>query len=342
MTRGRRSISALVAASLAWATLAPPVSALPYDGTNPGATECGNGTNPVTVLESAPIMSGTTRIGKVELRHSRSCATVWSRVYNETNAAVDVREKLIYYDTSNGAGATTNTETDTLQREGVSPDSGWSKQYRDRPAFRARGEIFHNGAWRWAQTDMVNGYNQFDGNFPNNPRTCDNTATNICHRWPTTGAGGPTTIYYAFQTSTLAILNTSPVTDWNQVTQAYEDLSGPSPNFSLTSLDNESYEIYAYDDSADTAYARTQTFFTTEGPQLYYYGYTKINDARNANVTSWDALACHEIGHLLGFLHVYEGAYRGSEATCMGYSHSRPQIDDQQFLTKIYPAPAGS
>lgn len=342
MTRRRRTVSALLGVSLTWAILAPPVLALPYDGTNPGATECGNGANPVTVLESVPIMSGTTRIGKVELRHSRLCATVWSRVYNETSAAVDVREKLIYYTTSNGAGATTNTETDRLQRQGVSPDSGWSKQYRDRPAFRARGEIFHNGAWRVGQTDMVNGYNQFDGNFPNNPRTCDNTATNICHRWRTTATGGPTTIHYAFDTASLAILHSSPVTDWNQVTQAYEDLTGPSPSFSVTALDSESYLIYAYNDPNDVAFARTQTFYETGGPQYYYYGTTKINDPRNPNVTTWDALACHEIGHLLGLMHVNEGGFKGSEATCIGYSHSRPQIDDQQFLTKIYTAPAGS
>ena len=72
--------------------------ALPYDGTNPGATECGDGSHSVYVLAEAFIFSGAgNQIGRVELRHSPYCATVWSRVYNETNDWVDVREKLITY-----------------------------------------------------------------------------------------------------------------------------------------------------------------------------------------------------------------------------------------------------
>jgi hypothetical protein len=59
-------------------------------------------------------------------------------------------------------------------------------------------------------------------------------------------------------------------------------------------------------------------------------------------VTVWDALACHEVGHLLGLSHVTGGSTTGSKATCMGGDFDGPYIDDQMDLPAIYAAPAGS
>ena len=268
---------------------------------------------------------------------------IWAcRPANLTSSSVSVRERLITYDTPNGGGATTYTETDTLQKKGTAPDNGWSKQYRDRPSFRAKGEILYQGVWRTAQTDRSNSYNQHDGKFPNAPYSCDNTAGNERHRWPTTSTGGPTTITYAFDLASLAQLPSSPVADWGQVLSRYQALGGGSPNFSAVSFGSEEYRVLGYNDAADMAYARTNSDFATSGPQYYYSGWTKINKATNGGVISWDALACHEVGHLLGLYHVTEGLIKGSRATCMGGSFDGPYIDDQMNLPAIYALPVGS
>jgi hypothetical protein len=87
-----RAANAAIILTLSSFVMAPPVQAMPYDGTNPGATPCGDGSHPVTILDTAIIYGGNgNRIGRVELRQSAYCATVWSRVYNETSSTRDLR-----------------------------------------------------------------------------------------------------------------------------------------------------------------------------------------------------------------------------------------------------------
>jgi hypothetical protein len=61
-------------------------------------------------------------------------------------------------------------------------------------------------------------------------------------------------------------------------------------------------------------------------------------------VTVWETLACHEVGHLLGFADITAGGITGSKAGCMGAASDfqGPGIDDQMNLPAIYAAPAGS
>jgi hypothetical protein len=345
IVRFRRIASALLGASLWVGIAAGPASALPYDDTNPGATACGDGSHTVYVLDAANILSATgVVIGKVELRQSVFCATVWSRVYNLTSASVSVRETLITYDTPNGGGATSHTDTDTLQKKGTAPDSGWSHQFRDRPAFRAKGEILYQGVWRTGQTDRSNSYFQLDGKVPNNPNSCDNTATNKCHRWPTTGTGGPTTVTYAFDLASLGMLGSSPVNDWGQVLGRYTALAGGSPSFSAVPYGDEDYRVFAYNDVNDRAYARTHADFFASGVQYYFSGWTEINKPTTAGTTVWDNLACHEIGHLLGLNDLASVGVQGSLGGCMGNADhfQSPGPDDQLNLPAIYAAPAGS
>lgn len=145
----RRGLVAIVFGASALSQAAP-VMALPYDGTNPGVTPCGDGSHPVTILDSALIKSGATTVGRVELRQSAFCATVWSRVYNLTNANQNLRQTIILYDSPNLTGQASYPITDNSIPPG---GSAWSKQYRDRPSFRAMGEVFYGGVWRSAQTD---------------------------------------------------------------------------------------------------------------------------------------------------------------------------------------------
>jgi hypothetical protein len=343
IVRLRRVVTALLGASLWAAIAASPAFALQYDDTNPGATACGDGSHPVSILDTANILSATGAIiGKVELRQSVFCGTVWSRVYNLTSISVSVRENLITYTTPNYGGAASHTVTDTLQKKGTAPDSGWSHQWKDRPAFRAQGQILYQGVWRVGQTKIANSFIQLDADG-SDPVSCNNAAGKICHRWPTTSTGGPITIGYAFDLSTLSILPSSPISDWGQVLSRYTALGGGSPSFSGVSYGNEDYRVWAYD-ADDGNYASTFNSFNSSGIQYYYYGWTKINRHTNLNTTVWDNLACHEVGHLLGLGDLNIPGGKASLGGCMGNANGfqGPGPDDQLNLPAIYAAPAGS
>jgi hypothetical protein len=346
VTRGTRTLGTALAASVVLGMLTvAPVSALPFDGVNPGTHECGQPSqHTVYILDTAYInASNGARIGRVELRHSAYCATVWTRVYNETNQVVSSREKLTTYETPNLAGSTTYTESDTLQPEGQTGDSGWGMMYRDRPAFRARGEILWQGVWRYAQTEISAGWNQFDGNYPNyssSPRSCDETPGDYCKRWTTTNAGGPATVYFAFDLPGLSVLDSSPTTEWEDVLEAWEDLSGLSPNFTEVSVGNQHYRITAYTGIAtDNRYA--YTIHTVRATQPYFYtsATTYINATKNPGSPPWEYLACPEIAHVVGLLDIDNSDVLGSKATCVGAERNIPGHDDQAAMTKIYSTP---
>jgi hypothetical protein len=319
---------------------ASPTTALPYDGTNPGTTACGDGSHTVYVLDSENILSATGAvIGKVELRQSVHCATVWSRVYNLTGNAVDARERLYMYDDGPNDGTPTiNTESDRLSAKGGATDSGWSKQFRDRPAFLAKGEIFHGGAWRTALTKRSLMWSQADGNWPDKPYTCDDTADDYCHRWRTTATGGPITVKYYLDQS-LTNLENDPRSDINTVLQSYEDLSGPSPSWTHITDGTHAVIFFEYNDPNDVAYARATGIAQSAAPRYYNSGYVKINNARTGSSSNWNPLICHEVGHVLGLKHITTGGFVGSKATCHGAEFQGPYIDDQFLLTKIYSTP---
>ena len=245
---------------------------------------------PPVTLSSANILSATgTVIGKVELRQSVHCATVWSRVSNFTSNAVDSRERIYLYDTPNDTTATIHTETDRLSAQGGATDSGWSKQYRDRPAFQAKGEIFHGGAWRTATTKRSLMWAQYDGNYPNSPYTCDDTPGDYCHRWRTTASGGPITIKYHLDQS-LQNLRNSPNSDIIDVLDAYEALSGPSPSWTRVTDGTHAVIFFEYNDPNDDALARAQSIFQSTFPQYYNSGYVKINNATTGASSNWNPL----------------------------------------------------
>ncbi len=325
----------LMASSLVFA---PPVLALPYDGTNPGATPCGDGSHPVTILDTAIIYSSTgARIGRVELRQSAYCATVWSRVYNESSSTFNLRETIILYSSPNVTGATSYPITDNSIPPG---GSAWSKQYRDRPAFRAKGEIYQGGAWRPAQTDPSLMWSQREGNYadspPTQPYTCGDAA-NPCVRWRTNLDGTPITLYY-LNSSSLQQLPGDPYGDINFILGKYTDLTGPAPNLA-PSVGTYQISNYAYNDPNDNAYARS---LSTAGSDHYFYtGYTKYNIAATFTA-GYRPVECHEFLHILGFNHITVNGHTGSQATCMGHSYATgPSIDDQYLLNQTYSAPVG-
>lgn len=139
-----------------------------------------------------PIYAGTTKIGQVEIRHSRECATVWSRVKNLTSQTLQSRETILIYSDANGNGEQAFEETDTL----APSQTGWSKQYRDRASFAARGSLFHNGAWRTAQTARSVAWSPYLRDFPDIPYGCQHTASWPCLRWPKNANGTRATFHH--------------------------------------------------------------------------------------------------------------------------------------------------
>jgi hypothetical protein len=222
---------------------------------------------------------------------------------------------------------------------GGATDCGWSHQYNDRPAFRAYGELYYGGKWVAGSTLTSNTYNQFDDNWTYWPNSCNNTAGYYCHRWPTNADGTPVTKTYAFDLVSMNRLPSNPMGDTNTVVAAFQALPGGSPNWSLTPEGVEDVLFYAYNDTNDRAYARSQSTYQLPFPQIYYSGYTKFNQAQLGGSTDYRALVCHEFMHILGFEHITSGQYVGSKATCMGMEHNAPAIDDQWLIPKVYATP---
>ena len=184
-------------------------------------------------------------------------------------------------------------------------------------------------------------YAQFDGNYPNNPWTCDDTATNYCHRYRTAAGGGPITLQYAFDPN-LSLLPSSPNADITYVLGKYEDLSGSSPNLDATTPENADILFYSYAGTNETlVYARSQsTYLSGVFPQYYVSGYTKFN--RNGPAIAggdYRPLVCHELGHVLGMLDMVHENRAATRASCVGANYNQPKIDDEQAWTKIFSTP---
>jgi hypothetical protein len=340
--RAMKALSALTCSSVAlMASLLFPggVSALAYDGTNPGATTCGNGSHPVYVLATAYINYNGSTIGRVELRQSAYCATVWSRVFNYTTGSVQAHETITIYSDPNGSSPVSYTSTDTLSGSGGSTSSGWSNQYRDRPSFKASGEIYYAGAWRSATTNRAPAWTQDHASIPGEPYSCNNTTNHYCWRWPTAANGTSVFLKY-WLNPYLGILPNGSGTydarsDARYMFAQWESLDASNPFIDEASY-NEDYDVLVATYTDDPSiYARTWVFGYQTSPRYYYYSELKLN--WNVNWSDARGVFCHEIGHVEGLQHVYEGSVQGSKATCMGMGYtSGPYIDDESGLHTIY------
>ena len=326
-------------------SIAGPVAATNYHGTNPGGTVCGNGSHTTELLYSTPIVYGSTTIGRVELRQSKYCATVWSRVYNLTSSSLQAHETIVLYSTPNGDGRTEYQypTVDTLGAGG----SGWSNQYQDRPSFSAKAGLYYAGAWRWTETYRSPAWVQDHVSYPNNPWSCNHTSSNPCYRWPTDGTGISTTRFYNIGLGIYALPSDGSTTynaadDVRFMFRVYNAVPAPSP-FMYEGQDILHAQVFVYDyyeapQNGLIAYARAHGS-APAGTSLYNLGELKMNDA----FTSWGPsadvrnLLCHEIGHVMGEWDNTMGSYVGSRAGCMsGGLSAGPSYDDQLALNSIY------
>lgn len=341
--------------ALALALSSPSVTlGLEWDGTNPGATACGNGTNPVYTLGKrtaasplgsqgipTPIYAGATKIGEVEIRHSAFCATVWSRVKNLTSTTVTAQEIILIYADSNGNGEQAFGETDTL----APGQTGWSKQYRDRASFVAKGGIFYNGSWRWAQTARSVAWAPFQSAFANIPYACQHTATWPCNRWPKNADGTRRTFKY-YMEGVSAMPNGSGGTvnvsgDITFMVGKFNAVAAASPIFNLTNLEQDA-KLFVYSYFEANIVARGGSY-DRDGDFDYDDGEIKLSTAVSwGNSNNNRSALCHEIDHVMGLNHVWgygnDGIDNvGSKATCIGNSYpTGPSIDDVSALSAVY------
>lgn len=135
---GRRAVYCsvlIVAASLSPAA-APIALATHYDNTNPGATPCGDGSNPVQNVRTFYIKSNGLAYARLEMRWSKFCNTVWIRAVNVTGSGAGYApeqrlvsdERLLVYD----CPRVECLKFDRTEVDDVLPgkgSAGWSKQF---------------------------------------------------------------------------------------------------------------------------------------------------------------------------------------------------------------------
>jgi hypothetical protein len=339
---------------------APPAAfAAQWDGTDPGLTACGNGSHIVYTLGTRNsankhgdqgfatniVYNGLT-IGKVEIRHSVYCATVWTRVTNLTSASVQAHEKITLWPSSNGTGTPiTQTETDTLSANG---GTGWSLQYRDRASFKAYGEIYYAGGWRgWTETARSVAWVQDDGAFADEPYGCDGSANHKCYRWPVASPGVSATFHYGIAPGVYSMPNGSGGTvdvsgdviyEFNQ----FNGVPAPSPFFYWDTYNYAEVHVdaVAFDDGPAQTYRSGDP-----STGLYYAAEIQLNTNFSWGSSSSNrTVLCHETDHVMGLHHVWwhnasDIDNVGSKATCIGQGPNvltAPSTDDVSALKWVY------
>jgi hypothetical protein len=352
---GRTAIALLGVVLLALAPAAS-VSALPYDGTNPKHTVCGDGTYKVYTLglenaaggpsdEGDPqeILTGSgALVGTVAIRHSRVCATVWAEVKNLLGVTVEMKEALVTYSDSNGAGRSVHWYP-TVDTAGPGV-TGWSNQYRDRASFSAIGQIKYNGVWYSYETPRSVAWVQMKNNFPGSPYQCNGTITYACNRWPVTSTGGSVTREYHLNSNLANMPNGSGVLDVRSdvvfMFDKFNAVAGAAnPTFNQGTLAQAEVKVFSYWEEGIVARAGG---FDDNGDHLYDRGELKLSTYANwPTHNSARGTLCHEIDHLMGLNHVWQSNATveniGSKATCIGMgSDTGPRTDDVSALVDVY------
>ncbi len=331
------------------------VSALPYDGTNPVNTACGDNSHTIYTLgvqgpyntgdegDPTEILYNGILIATVEIRHSRYCATVWSQVHNYTGASAQVKEALVTFTDSNGAGRVEHwyPTVDTV----AAGQNGWSNQYRDRASFSAKGGIFYAGAWRYGETARSVAWVQRIAHFYDNPYACNHTPTSPCNRWPILSNGLSVTRHYFIAAGVHSMPKTGGGTvdvsgDVTFMFDQFNAVAASNPFFYNGTQSGSEVQVYSYFESGIVARGGG---YDNNGDGLYETGELKLSTAVTWPSDGSDRGAlCHEIDHLMGLDHIWwhnsAGVNNvGSKASCLGMgSNSGPRIDDTSALADVY------
>jgi hypothetical protein len=124
----------------------------------------------------------------------------------------------------------------------------------------------------------------------------------------------------------------------------FNAVPAPSPFFNKTSQNGFAIFVHNFQEPADPVthlIAISRSGSSPVGQYGVYYSWGEIKF--NSLYTGWGPqasmreLLCHEIMHVMGLYHVWEGSLVGSKATCIGMGYATgPTIDDVSALNDVY------
>jgi hypothetical protein len=131
--------------------------------------------------------------------------------------------------------------------------------------------------------------------------------------------------------------------DINYMFGRFNAVPAPSPFFYMSDYWNDSVFIFDDDLSAEGWAAVTYMYNTETSAPYYGWGQLILSNASSWGSSSSNRGAlCHEIDHIMGLWHVWQGPPLGpdnvgSKATCIGYGWpTGPSIDDVSALNAVY------
>jgi hypothetical protein len=205
---------ALIVATAGWGIV--PASAAGYNDTSPGTTPCGDGSHAVDNLRSYYIRNSSSVVfGRVDIRYSSYCNTVWTRVVNMTGSGsgyasartLTADEYIAVFtcpmasclvDSTKATGDSIAPGKWGFSHQLVLPAGSTLNGAPQPPTVRPIGWV-HNGTstysrdggrWPW-WTILDNGFNNYTETRLSDAQiyTCDNSRAN-CMSWGETSAGG--------------------------------------------------------------------------------------------------------------------------------------------------------
>lgn len=305
------SLSASVAA-------AGPVAATHYDNTNPLLTPCGDGSHPVETIRNFYLKTGGLAYARLDLRWSKYCNTVWTRVMNITGSGAGYASErkllsderiTVYTCPRTACQAATQTEFgDVLPGNG---DTAFSLQLTMRsgsslgtpaakqpPSLRGYAKVYSatgvaitsfdtqmEPMWTWMRALFKNDWlERNDGTV----MSCNNGASSTnCHWWGQPG-GASKTVWYELHPS----LNNAPGVDIvadikNVIIPAWSQATPRSPIMKWCNAPCAEHMLVEMvsppDPDIGLSLAATQFTAGTGVPTLVSKGWIKINNPDQLN-----------------------------------------------------------
>jgi hypothetical protein len=231
---------------------APIARASQWHNTNPTSTPCGDNSHPIKTWRSYYVRTGSgnsnsyagTIVGRIDIRYSRYCNTVWARAANLTNSSVSGMAKIFTYNCAEQSGCSVDNDVSGYTVLPDTNDTVHTNQLdlpigkllggdRMPPTVRAEGWIDTGPNTYSMNTGREPVFTQWESAFKNEPwervgssriLSCQNNGE-PCESWGTPG-GSWATIEAEFQPNFPLLVGVDAVQDmlnimdkWNYASQ---------------------------------------------------------------------------------------------------------------------------